>query len=41
MSLHVLEHPLADHILALLRDTNTGAAQFRTLSTQITTLLVV
>ena len=41
MSLHVLKHPLADHILTLLRDVHTSAAQFRVLSRQVTALLVV
>ena len=40
MSLQILNHPLAHHILALLRDQDTKEAHFRALSTQITTLLV-
>ncbi len=41
MSLHVLNHPVAGHILSLLRDENTGSAQFRNLSRQVTSLLVM
>jgi len=41
MSLHVLNHPVSNHILSLLRDENTGSAQFRTLSRQVTSLLVM
>ncbi len=41
MALHVLTHPLVDHILTLLRDERTDAAQFRILSRQVTVLLAV
>ncbi len=41
MSLHVIKHPVADHILSLLRDERTGAAEFRNLSRQVTSLLVM
>lgn len=41
MPLHVLRHPLADHILTHLRDRNTKPALFRTLGYQISLLLAL
>jgi len=41
MPLHVLDHPLAAHVLTHLRDKNTPPAQFRTLCHQITLLLTL
>jgi uracil phosphoribosyltransferase len=41
MSLHVLQHPLADHVLTHLRDQTTKPALFRTLSYQISLLLAL
>lgn len=41
MSLHVLEHPLASHLLAGLRDRETPPDRFRQLSKRLTTLLVL
>jgi len=39
--LHVLNHPLASHIMTHLRDKTTKPATFRTLATQLTLLLAV
>ena len=39
--LHVLTHPLADHIVTHLRDKTTKPATFRTLAYQLTLLLAV
>lgn len=41
MPLHVLDHPLAGHLLASLRDRNTPPERFRQLCKQLTTLLVL
>lgn len=41
MPLHVLEHPLAAHIITHLRDVTTKPATFRTLAYQISLLLAV
>jgi uracil phosphoribosyltransferase len=41
MSLQVLNHPLAHHLLACLRDKETCPAQFRTLSNNLTKLLAI
>jgi uracil phosphoribosyltransferase len=41
MPLHVLQHPLADHVLTHLRDQTTKPALFRTLSYQISLLLAL
>jgi uracil phosphoribosyltransferase len=41
MPLHVLDHPLASHLLACLRDKETPPEQFRALTKSLTTLLVV
>ena len=38
-SLHVLEHPLIQHKLALLRDKNTGVKEFRELVGEIAQLM--
>lgn len=39
--LHVLQHPLASHLLTHLRDKTTKPATFRTLCTQLTALLAI
>lgn len=39
--LHVLKHPLADHVVTHLRDKTTKPATFRTLAYQLTTLLAI
>jgi len=39
--LRVIDHPLADHILTLLRDRNTKPVTFRTLAYQLTMMLAV
>ena len=39
--LHVLNHPLASHIITQLRDTETQPHLFRLLASKITTLLVI
>jgi uracil phosphoribosyltransferase len=39
MSLTVIDHPLVQHKLALLRDENTGSKDFRELVTEITMLM--
>jgi uracil phosphoribosyltransferase len=41
MSLQVLNHPLAGHLLACLRDKNTHPEQFRSMARNLTTLLVL
>ncbi|MDO8543106.1 MAG: uracil phosphoribosyltransferase [Opitutaceae bacterium] len=41
MPLHVLEHPLAAHIITHLRDKTTKPATFRTLAYQISLLLAI
>ena len=41
MALHLLRHPLADHILTHLRDKTTKPVLFRTLSYQLTLLLAL
>lgn len=41
MPLHVLQHPLADHIITHLRDQTTKPATFRTLAYQISLLLAI
>ncbi|OWT32914.1 uracil phosphoribosyltransferase [Methanobrevibacter sp. 87.7] len=39
MNVHVLNHPLITHKLAILRDVNTGTKEFRELITEISTFL--
>lgn len=41
MSVHVLDHPLAAHIITHLRDKTTKPATFRTLSYQVSLLLAI
>lgn len=41
MPLHVLDHPLAGHLLATLRDASTPPDRFRQLSKRLTTLLAL
>ncbi len=41
MALHLLDHPLASHILTRLREKSTPPAQFRTLCSQISLLLAL
>jgi uracil phosphoribosyltransferase len=41
MSLHLLDHPLAAHVLTLLREKTTPPAQFRTLCHQVSLLLAL
>ena len=41
MPLHVLDHPLAGHLLSELRDKNTRPERFRVLADNLTTLLVL
>jgi len=41
MPLHILDHPLASHILTHLRDKTTKPATFRTLSYQLSLLLAI
>jgi uracil phosphoribosyltransferase len=41
MSVHILDHPLAAHIITHLRDKSTKPATFRTLTYQISLLLAV
>jgi uracil phosphoribosyltransferase len=41
MSLHVLDHPLAAHVITHLRDKTTKPATFRTLAYQISLLLAI
>jgi len=40
MPLRVLDHPLAGHLVAGLRDTNTGPQEYRRLANSLTTLLI-
>jgi uracil phosphoribosyltransferase len=41
MSLTIIDHPLARHVLTLLRDKSTPPSQFRILSHQVTLLLAI
>ena len=41
MPLHILDHPLASHIMTHLRDTTTKPATFRTLCYQLSLLLAI
>jgi uracil phosphoribosyltransferase len=41
MSVHILQHPLASHIITHLRDRTTKPATFRTLAYQISLLLAI
>src|SRR5476651_1903123 len=41
MSLHILQHPLAAHIITHLRDKTTKPATFRTLTYQLSLLLAI
>lgn len=41
MALHVLDHPLAQHLVAMLRNKGTQPEQFRQLTKNLTTLLVI
>lgn len=41
MALHVIDHPLAAHVLSLLRDKRTPPAQFRVLCHQVSLLLAL
>jgi uracil phosphoribosyltransferase len=41
MPLHVLDHPLASHLITHLRDKTTKPATFRTLATQLSLLLAI
>lgn len=41
MSLHILDHPLASHLITHLRDKTTKPATFRTLATQLSLLLAI
>ena len=41
MPLHVLDHPLAAHLITQLRDKTTKPATFRILATQLSLLLAV
>lgn len=41
MSVSIVEHPLAQHLLSQLRDVNTEPEVFRRLARQLTTLLVI
>lgn len=41
MSLNILQHPLAEHLLAGLRDINTEPEAFRIYSSRLTTLLAI
>lgn len=41
MSVTVIDHPLAQHYLAVLRDVRTGPEQFRQVASHLTTLLVI
>ena len=40
-NLHIVEHPLAQHFVALLRDIRTPPAEFRVLCKRLTLLLAV
>ena len=41
MSLHIIRHPVCDHVLSLLRDKNTTSSDFRELSKQVTAILAL
>lgn len=41
MPLHILDHPLAAHLITHLRDKNTNPAMFRRLAHQLSTLLAI
>lgn len=41
MSVHIVDHPLAQHYLTRLRDETTEPSEFRTLSRKLTTLLAI
>lgn len=41
MALHIVDHPVAKHLLTLLRDKGTPPARFRTLATQLTYFLII
>ena len=41
MALRLIDHPVCDHVLSLLRDRETPPAAFRTLSRQITAILAL
>ncbi|OYU98914.1 MAG: uracil phosphoribosyltransferase, partial [Verrucomicrobiales bacterium VVV1] len=41
MPLHILDHPLASHIMTHLRDASTKPATFRTLAYQLSLLLAI
>lgn len=41
MSIHIVEHPLARHLVTRLRDVGTEPAQFRTLTDQLSVLLAL
>ena len=38
-NLHVIDHPLIQHKLTIMRETQTGAKEFRELLNEITTLM--
>jgi uracil phosphoribosyltransferase len=39
MALHVLDHPLLQHKLSIIRDKNTGVKEFRELISEIAALM--
>lgn len=41
MTVTIVDHPLADHLLLALRDRNTSPATFRTLTKRLTTVLML
>ena len=41
MALHIVNHPVASHILTLLRSKTTEPARFRTLASQLTYFLII
>lgn len=41
MSIHIVDHPVAKHLLTLLRDQSTPPARFRALASQLTYFLVI
>ena len=41
MALHILDHPLASHLVAGLRDASTPPERFRTMANRLTTLLAL
>jgi len=41
MALHILNHPVASHILSALRDKHTPPAHFRTLASRLTYFLII